>query len=175
MPMLGKLIFAFLILLFIARVAAWLVDVVISRSRWENPCEPSLDAKIMEVETKKVFFRNAFRTTVSFSDGYRYHSHKCKVEENFFSRFTPVRKYTISVELDTKVAICEDAMKAHDKAVRKKLKLPKKTADVQLEQVVISEKWSCTCGRMNTRNTSSCVCGVGKREAILTQKKNSEE
>lgn len=60
-------------------------------------------------------------------------------------------------------------MKAHDKAVRRKLKLPKAEDKVNPASVIITDKWTCTCGRVHAHNVSSCVCGVSKRSVLSQQ------
>lgn len=170
------ILFTFLITLFIVCVVAWLIDMFTDSTGWEKNSEPSLDATIIEVTTNKVFYKNALKTLVRFSDGYRYRSYKSKREDDIASQFTTIHKYTLSVELDTKMEICEDATEAHNKAVRKKLKLPKEKEEdlvdfnASPEHQINPTKWVCTCGRVNAHYTSTCVCGVNKRQAITKNK-----
>ena len=70
------------------------------------------DAKIVDVSSEKVqYVKNGakYKTTVSFSDGFVFITHKTNREDNLFT-------YQISVDTDE---ILESAIKAHDRAIKK--------------------------------------------------------
>lgn len=70
------------------------------------------DANIVDVRSEKVqYAKNGakYKTTVTFSDGFKFITHKTNREDNFFT-------YQISVDTEE---ILENATKAHDRALKK--------------------------------------------------------
>ena len=74
------------------------------------------NAEIVKMDSEQVkYVRNnaKFKTTVTFSDGFTFVTHKTKKE------YDGLRRYTISIEPDTKLTIINNATEAHRKAVEK--------------------------------------------------------
>ena len=72
----------------------------------------SLNAKIIDISSQKVkYVKNGakYKTTVLFSDGFEFITHKTNREDNIFT-------YEISVDTEQ---ITENAIKAHDRALKK--------------------------------------------------------
>lgn len=75
----------------------------------------SFEAKIVKIHTEKVkYSKNGmkYKTTVFFSDGFRFITHKTNREEGFFT-------YQISIDESLKQEIVEKAMRLHLKAVER--------------------------------------------------------
>ena len=82
-------------------------------TKWADDSKPNLDAKIVDVCTEKVqYTKNGmkYKTTVSFSDGFNFITHKTNREEGFFT-------YQISIGESLKREIIEKAIRLHKKAV----------------------------------------------------------
>lgn len=85
-------------------------------SYWDENSQPSLNAGIVDVVSEKVQYtkNNAkFKTTVTFTDGFRFVTHRTDRTQHFMT-------YDISVDKAEVIAL---AMEAHKKAVEKKVKI----------------------------------------------------
>ena len=139
---------------------------------WGKNAKPDMQAAVCNVKIKKVFMLPKFRTTVYFSDGYWYCSHKTNVERDMSSFFSTRQRIVASVDGDTVEYIRYLAQIKHAKAARKKLKLPKYDSATPMDAAQ-QNKWICSCGRSHAHNVSSCVCGVTKRSIMTQQNKNN--
>ena len=87
-------------------------------SKWAKDANPSIDAQIVDIKSKLVrYFRNdaKYRTTVKFSDGFIFVTHKTERAEGFV-------RYSVSVDRSfLEHVILVAAKEAHEKAVSKKL------------------------------------------------------
>lgn len=82
-------------------------------AKWDEDSKPNLDAKIIDIYTEKVqYTKNGmkYKTTVSFSDGFNFITHKTNREDGFFT-------YQISIDESLKLKIIEKAIRLHKKAV----------------------------------------------------------
>ena len=82
-------------------------------SSWDEKAQPSLNAKIADIKVEKVHYvKNGakYKTTVLFSDGFRFVTHRTDRDERFFT-------YSISLN---KEEILRCAMNAHKEAVEKR-------------------------------------------------------
>ncbi len=85
--------------------------------KWSKNSVPSLDATIVDIKTEKIkYLKNGakYKTTVLFSDGFSFITHKTNREDELFS-------YTISVGGELLKQIIRKAEATHEKAVRKKI------------------------------------------------------
>ena len=76
------------------------------------------DAKIIDIKTEKVqYMKNdtKYKTTVSFSDGFSFITHKTNREDHFFT-------YNISVGSELYEQIIGNAIAAHNRALEQQLK-----------------------------------------------------
>ena len=81
-------------------------------SKVEHNATLRQEAKIVNVHSEKVqYVKNGmkYKTTVTFSDGFEFITHKTNREDNIFT-------YEISVDTEQ---IIENAMKAHGRALKK--------------------------------------------------------
>lgn len=88
---------------------------IADHSKWQENAVPDPGARIIDIKSEKVkYIKNdaRFKTTVTFSDGFFFTTHKTDRENHFGS-------YTISVN---KKVVLEAAIQAHAKAVEKKLR-----------------------------------------------------
>ena len=88
------------------------------RGYWKKGSSPDPKAEIAYVSRKRVIYvKNGakFKTTVDFTDGYRFVTHKTDREDGVF-------RYKISVDKHLASQIEGEAFYKHDKAVRRKLK-----------------------------------------------------
>ena len=79
---------------------------------WREGKKPDPNAEIVNITVDRVKdLSNTYRykTTVEFSGGYKFETHKTEYENHLLT-------YSISVDRE---AICAQAIEAHDKAVRK--------------------------------------------------------
>ena len=77
--------------------------------------KPDINAKIINIDTQKVqYAKNGtkYKTTVSFSDGFIFITHKTNREDGFFN-------YQISIDESLRISIIEKAICLHQKAVEK--------------------------------------------------------
>ena len=84
-------------------------------SSWNESAQPSQDATITDVTPEKVKYskNNAkFKTTVTFSDGFRFVTHRTNKVQHLMS-------YDISIDINEITTL---AIEAHQKAVEKELK-----------------------------------------------------
>ena len=98
----------------ICRAVYYLFD----HSGWEEHTKPNAKAGILKVSSEKVqYVKNGqkYKTTVWFSDGFYFITHKTNREDNFLS-------YEISVDEDLMEEIITKACKRHDKAVNQYFK-----------------------------------------------------
>lgn len=83
-------------------------------TEWEDSSKLNLDAKIVDIKTEKVqYSKNGmkYKTTVFFSDGFNFITHKTNREDSFFS-------YQISMDESLLTEIISKAVRSHEKAVR---------------------------------------------------------
>ena len=83
---------------------------------WDPGALPDPNAKIISFSSEQVqYTKNGakYKTTVKFSDGFYFITHKTKRENSFFS-------YRISIDEHLKREILECAIIAHTKAIQKK-------------------------------------------------------
>ena len=55
---------------------------------WDEPSNPFLEATIVDIKVEKVHYvKNGakFKTTILFSDGFRFVTHRTKRDDNFFT------------------------------------------------------------------------------------------
>ena len=83
--------------------------------KWERGSVPDPDASVVNVESEPVNYAGVvrFKTTITFSDGFRYISHKTKQDVSWVGSV----KYTLPEDLEKE--IMQRAMEAHAKAVKK--------------------------------------------------------
>ena len=82
-------------------------------SRWDKDSKPSFDAKIVDINFEKVqYTKNGmkYKTTVSFSDGFKFITHKTNRKDSFFT-------YQISIDETLRRDIIEKANRLHIRAV----------------------------------------------------------
>ncbi len=82
---------------------------------WNPDASPDAEASIADVHSEKVqYTKNGvkYKTTVTFSDGFYYITHRTNREQQILS-------YTISIDKYLKAEIISRAKKAHEKAVQK--------------------------------------------------------
>ena len=97
----------------IGRSIYWLFD----HTGWQSDAVPDLNATITDISSKEVkYVKNGakFKTTVTFSDGFYFITHKTNRDQHFMT-------YTISVDDSLKSEIVSRAMEAHNKAATKRL------------------------------------------------------
>ena len=73
------------------------------------------DAKIVDIDTEQVtYMKNGakYKTTIRFSDGFVFTTHKTDRDDNFFS-------YKISISPELRKEIISNAIEAHDRALQK--------------------------------------------------------
>ena len=83
-------------------------------SSWSEDAQPSTNAQIVDIQIKKVkYAKNAakFKTTVIFSDGFRFITHRTKRKQHYMS-------YEISID---KNEILMRAISAHEQALEKRM------------------------------------------------------
>ena len=86
-------------------------------SGWYSNARPDRDATITSCNSEKVKYEKngaKFKTTVEFSDGFYYITHKTNREQHVFT-------YNISIDSALKSEILTKAMDKHKTAVEKKL------------------------------------------------------
>ena len=82
-------------------------------TKWDKSSMPDLNAKIIDIHTEKVIYiKNGakFKTTISFSDGFHFITHKTNREDEFFT-------YHIAVDKSLMNEIIEKSILVHKKAV----------------------------------------------------------
>ena len=99
---------------------------LLDHSKWTKHSSPNKDAFIVDVKTELVqYIKNGakYKTTVYFSDGFVYTTHQTNREDNAFS-------YRISMDARLSKSILNDAVEAHNRAVRRKsiFKIHKETS-----------------------------------------------
>ncbi len=102
-----------LVIFLIAQNIYWHYD----HGKWGKNAVPSYDASVIDISTKQVLYskNNAkFKTTVVFSDGYTFITHKTKRKDRVFT-------YQISVDAELAKEILQLAKLSHDNAVKKLL------------------------------------------------------
>lgn len=105
-------ILMFIILASLRQILSWF-----DRGSWAKGAYPDPNAQISNVSREQVKYAKndaKYRTTIEFTDGYRYITHKTGREQGFLT-------YTIAVDAALDAEIKEDAIRKHDKDVRKKL------------------------------------------------------
>lgn len=109
----------FIAMLVIFGGLAWVIytDWYASRSHYyyDNIATLREDVKISYVNRESVGTRGRrrWRTTVLFTDGFKYVSHKTDIQNHFAS-------YTISISVNTNDEILQDALMAHHKIISQK-------------------------------------------------------
>ena len=94
----------------VVRALYWSAD----HSGWDEGAAPDPDAQIVDVKSEKVKYskNNAkYKTTVKFSDGFYYVTHKTNQEDH-------MGKYTISMDSFLEEEIMDSAKAAHQRAVQ---------------------------------------------------------
>ena len=84
---------------------------------WGENSYPSYDAKIVDIRTEKVqYLKNGmkYKTTIYFSDGFMFTTHKTNRENGFFT-------YNISIDKKMLNEIINEAIRLHEKEVSKKI------------------------------------------------------
>ena len=87
---------------------------IFDHTEWEDYSKLNLNAKIVNIKTEKVqYTKNGmkYKTTVSFSDGFNFITHKTNRDDSFFS-------YQISIDESLQAEIISKAVLSHEKAVR---------------------------------------------------------
>lgn len=82
---------------------------------WNNVARPDADAQINNFTSEQVKYEKngaKFKTTVTFTDGFYYITHKTNSERHVLS-------YTISIDDALKAEIIKKAIEKHQKAVEK--------------------------------------------------------
>ena len=85
---------------------------------WEGRVCPDPNAQIIDVSREQVKYAKndvRYKTTVLFSDGYRFVTTKTKRKQGFMS-------YRIFVDAELDAKIRQKAIRRHDKAAQRKLK-----------------------------------------------------
>ena len=82
-------------------------------TKWDECSMPDLNAKIVDIHTEKVIYvKNGakFKTTILFSDGFRFITHKTNREDGFLT-------YHIDIDESLMNEIMEKSISVHKKAV----------------------------------------------------------
>ena len=98
-------------LVFFIRSIYWKFD----HKGWKENSRPDPNARIIDVSREEVMYEKngaKYKTTVRFSDGFYYITHKTHRENHFLS-------YTISVDKELSDEIIETAIEAHKKELIK--------------------------------------------------------
>ena len=106
----GVVVFG-LVVYAVVRALQWSAD----HHGWEDGSAPDPEAKIVDVKSEKVKYskNNAkYKTTVKFSDGFYYITHKTNREEHVGG------KYKIYMDSLLEEEITESAKAAHDRAIQ---------------------------------------------------------
>lgn len=85
---------------------------------WDESADPDFNATIVDISSKRVKYAKndaKFKTTIKFSDGFYYITHKTDREQHLMT-------YTISITPELRDEIIQTAVSAHHKAVTKKVK-----------------------------------------------------
>lgn len=112
----GKIILVLILFAVLAYPIYGLIRAFLSlfdHGKWKKNSTPSAEARIVDMKTEKVqYVKNGtkYRTTVLFSDGFTYITHKTDRSDNFFT-------YSISISPELRDKIVYNAEKAHQKAV----------------------------------------------------------
>ena len=99
---------------------------------WKPLSNPKIDATIVDISTEKVkYIKNGskFKTTITFSDGFQFITHKANVTSGLLS-------YTVSIDGDKRKELIEKAIAAHSQAVNN----PSKAVKQYMEEGAKREK-----------------------------------
>ncbi len=108
----------FLLFLLFFAVFGRAIYSLFDHTEWDEDSEPDLNAKITDVYSEKVqYVKNGmkYKTTVTFSDGFNFITHKTNREDYIFT-------YQISMDEELKKEIISKAVRSHKKAVEKRCK-----------------------------------------------------
>lgn len=110
------LVMAAAILLYAAWSIACAAWSCFDHTRKPRDFAPDANASVVDVKTERVkYLKNGakFKTTITFSDGFQFITHKTKREDGFF-------KYQISIDEDLAEVILRKAFSAHAKVALKR-------------------------------------------------------
>lgn len=157
-------VFGILFLVSIPALIGWFLQLrsMGNQDQWGEPHNPDLNAQIIDIKTEKVKYtkNNAqLKTTVFFSDGYRYITH-------LTDRQNGILTYTISLSEESRKAIINEAITSHAAAVQRYQKHRSKHAT----KLQSGEMWQCAgCGRFNKGTKQKCFCGYSKEWTLQQQ------
>lgn len=104
-PLLGLCVY------FVANEVYWNFD----HGKWDKDATPDINANVVDISSKKESYgknNTKFKTTVKFSDGYRFITTKTKRQDKLLT-------YKISIDEELSKKIIDAAKASHEKAVKK--------------------------------------------------------
>ncbi len=107
----------FIIIIFVVVTLNKSVSSNFDQTRKEPYTKLQPDATIVNVEVEQVqYVKNSakFKTTVYFSDGFVFITHKTDRDDNFFT-------YKISISPELRKEIIQNAIEAHDRALKQQM------------------------------------------------------
>ena len=113
-------IIPWIIMIVICSYFAWRIGIIIwslfDHMGWKPNSTPDINAKISNINSSKVIYSKngmKYKTTVEFSDGFYFTTHKTNREDGFFT-------YQISIDESLRQQIIEKAIRKHNKCAKKK-------------------------------------------------------